>query len=850
MSLTSVHPPSNSAHPALGADKALAELTFGAVYTGTIDEVDPVKQTYTVTVDHLAGPPIPGCQSAVGIFCALLGIRTHLVLTPGTRVKLVYDNPVFILATLPSESPDLASGGDRTLTHSKDTFDVEMPAGENPGNRVGATPGQDFFPGEFEIGNQLGVAIQFLTSVIKMQAGDRAKVECMLLDNLVRIVCDTFQSQSCFGEYTVVNGGGGPTVIAHGTSKTGDSWGLADQAGEKAKVDKRHVEPDAVAETGRNRMSSYFGYLGDFVHMIIADPEKAIGQLAQNRAGKFDCHVNNDGSLVVRSVADISFERVCVIPVPIQRKGTDAKDGNTVEEIEEAVKRGGLDLDRLLKRWDYGATHDRLHLLPYQLREYARYLAQFHAYARMLAQDKDFELQSESTAPTPSYNNGEDDVARANPGKNDYYPTYSAIRILRDGSQVHQDGWGNAIMLCKNGITMSSSRHFDIEAAGDFRVAARNIYFVARRHVEISAAIGGLILKSRTFMRMLCQWGSIHVKSEAPDLSDPNIASLRKTKADQPVPEEDPEPEILDQAIVMECAKGAFGLTAARAVHIESTGAMLRDSEKSDPNNKAGNVIIQASQQDVFVRGARNVWLDAAGVVESARTGLLGLKAKMSLLFHALHSDGGLKVSTPGIVDINKRLTIRKGTVVATQMRLDRLAVSQAIYGPERGPSDITGTVGSHLNHIAKYEDAPDKLKEAEVATDAELKDLTYQTDRGFPRVALSTKPLAWNYLPPRDYLPADEMPWRSITQERLKDDTTLQADYLDWNWAADNRLTGGGKTGDRYPDPWYGATPEWQYFEHTQPLLSEKSSTNPKQLDTAPTETKTGRVMRMLKQK
>lgn len=837
-------------NPALNGERGLIQPEFGGTYPGVICAFDPKKEVYSVRLER-SGETVPGCVYAAGFFSALIGVKVHFRPMLGTRVLLAYGNPAYIVGTAPSDPADKAGGRGRKLVASDVTLDATARnLGADSANN-GSTAAEDLLPGELEIGNQTGVAVQFLTYLLKLQASDRAKIECHLVDDMVRIVSDQFRHYTAFGDFEIANTGGGPTVIWHGASKTHEAWGQVAPEDPKAKkVDKRKVAAEDVAETGRWRFSQYLGYLGDFLHLMLADPEDTIGQLAQQRVGKFDCHVNNDGTLLVRSVAEIVFERVDVIPMPIQQEALDSPDGNTREEIEAAVRDQGLNLDRLLKRWDYGKNNSRMHLLPFQLREYARYLSQFHGFARMLSQDKDWQFESESEATLrqrPSWNNGENDVKAANTGRQDYYLAYSTIRILRDGSQLHLDGYGNAIVMGKAGVHVSSYLDILFEAARDVRIVGKNVFIMGRNNVEIVATVGRLILKARTFLQALCEWGAIHIKSDAPAKRDPQFSSLKKTKADQPAPDEDPDPVYLeDQAIYIEASHGAAVLSAGRQAVLRSTGVGLREGEETNLANIFGSVILQSEKQDVLMKGSRNVLAQARGS-DVADSGVVGIKGR-AVAVQA--GEKGIQMKST-LIDLNQGLTVRGKQTHAFALIAQSAVATSRLAGPKVGPQEAQGNVGPHFGHVGLADGEVLELAEAGELTASEyLKKQQPDSIKIFAGRAPS-----WDFLPTAEYRPDakekpdDRTPWRSLSQERIIDDTTITDQYLDWNWAADNRLASIDQaTGRQHSFPHAGESPQWQYFQHTEPLLHLPSTTAPAELDVVPVSTVAPRIMKIRK--
>jgi hypothetical protein len=824
--IISTNPHVGGVHPALGVDKAAGELQYGTLYTGVVRVANANKASFDVEVDH-PKQTIYDAMWAGGVFSSLLGIKTNYVPPPGSRVIVVYGKPAFIISGAPSEPPDTSGGRSRTLTHET-VPQVEPDTSDPYTNHRGPNQGADFLPGEFEIGNMIGVAIQFLTTLVKLQAGDRAKVECHLTDDMVRIVSGMFKHYSAFGDFDITDQGGGPTVKWHGTSKTHEAWGCRNAGDEKAAVGKNRVAADAVAETGRWRMTQLMGYLGDFIHLIVTDPEDTIGRFAQARAGKFDAHVNNDGSFLLRSVSEISLEKVMRIPVPVEMRPADSPDGNTREEIDNAVKTGGLNLDQLLKRWDYHP--DRIHYLPYVLRHYSRYLSQLHSYARILSQSADFSLSSEADAIEPTWNNGEEDVVRANQGQPAFYESYACIRILRDGSIVNIDAYGNSVLSSRRGMQYSAILDFDIEAARDIRmVAGRNLLATARRNIELNAITGGFKTRARTFIQMLCEWGSIWLKSDAPDPTDPAFEEKR-AKAEDKLHEDDPLPTIMEAAIYLDAERGSALVQAGRKVMLDATGTHLTSAEISDTFSESGAVVLQSRLHDVHNFAGRNAYIYAQGFADFG--GNISFKSMRST---NVVSATGVFVQTPGLFDINQQVTLRAGMLHARGFVGKTITGEQGVYGPKRGPRD--GSVKSHYNHIGYVDDAP--VKEVELGTEEEvLTGLFIRNSKFATHIQFPSGEPSWEYLPKDEYFPdvgqgVGALPWLSLTQERLHEEDS--AGYATWSWAQNALNSKGSRSGRQYRFPWYGQDAEVRYAQNTEPLLSQLSATNPIGLNAPP---------------
>lgn len=802
------------------------------LYPGVISGCDYERKTYTVDLDGPYGRSIGGCVWAVGPICGLIGIKTNHMPLPGTRV-MVWAGPTnYIIATLPSDPPDRVGGKIQSITGQLDFLaTLGLPSA---GTSQAAQPfPSDLLPGELDLGFQTGSSLQLLYHLSRLKAGERAAVECHLLEEMVRVISEEYQHFSALGKLTIANTGGGPSLVWQATSKTHERLGNLDPGDPEAKVSNGRIDADSVAETLRARFVAYMGYLGDFLNLLICDPDDTVaGYLSQANSGKQRIHLGTDGTVLVQSVAEIAFERVVRIPVPVQLKDLKDPTGDTRQDIENAVKQGGARLDDLLKRWEWGKSNERMHLLPYQLREYSRYLSQLHSWARLLAQENDFRLPSEAECDAPSWNNRELDVERANQDvdSSDFFEVYATIRIFRNGAVMLQDGAGSSVLLSDGDVRIAATRDVEIEAGRDIRmVAGRNFFGNVRRNIELNAITGHLATKSRLSWKALCEWGGIWLKSDAADPRDPEFDANSFDLSDQPDPEFDQAPAYPEFGIFLDAPLGSMMLQSGRRLVLESTGSAVRDAEKADAANTEGSVLIRSAAQDVMIKGMRNgLWAVGAEGDDTTEGNLrietsgLTVQARDRVYVDATHS-----------IALGTHLVVRPEQIHATTLTARSLAASSGIFGPPvKGETEPGGKAPpTHFNHIRKLADfnasqSPDMLDAGENERKTNSKKVR-MPGRMF-RQALPT----WNYFKPEEYIPGSSvdaeavMPFRSPSQERLALDTNLHAIYGEWTWSSDNALNSAdARTGDKRPDPWYGATPKWLKSDSAEEMLHVPSS-------------------------
>ena len=314
---------------------AKGQFHEGSLYRGTIVHINPIDQSYSVRTESPA-TTFDNCYYASGVAGALLGFKINTVLAPGTKVMLVPTTPPIIITVLGSDPSDHGNRETRSATGvdnvGRDDLWKSLQQ-EVESTHSTSTHNADTQVGELEIGNQMGVAIQLMTHFAKLSAGDRAKIEVCVLNDMVRIVSDNFKHHSAFGDQEIYNDGR-LNVRFDGTSYPHEAWGRENEGDPLCEVEEKQVKFDSVAETGRWRFSQYLGWLGDFLHLFITEPENMLGNMAQNRAGHSRIWTGSDGTILIQSIADIVLERVIKVQVPIQHKDSKDPQGVRVEDFE------------------------------------------------------------------------------------------------------------------------------------------------------------------------------------------------------------------------------------------------------------------------------------------------------------------------------------------------------------------------------------------------------------------------------------------------------------------------------------------------------------------------------------
>ena len=703
-------------------------LRMGKEYEGVIVNGDNASGVYTVRVGDR---PIEGCYWVAGIACGLLGFKTHMIPTRGTKVTMVYGNPSLITHALPTSPRDDVSGSAREMnqgTGSEGRKGLDAPdhsdfAGANRHD----TPPKDLFEGELDIENHLGVALRMLHTMASLSAGDRAKIEAFVVNDMVRIVSDVFKHVSAFGDMQIYNDGR-LNVRFDGTSYEHEAWSLFGEEEAKADVSEFQIAPEEdLVKTGRWRFSQYIGWLGEFVHQFVTEPSETASSIAEEayRPGKSRIQQMGDGSILMQSVADVSIERVCRVQVPVEVKRWDDPEG--------VVSKAFKSLDKsYLKLWNY--KENTLHHMAYQLREYSRWLSCYHSFARfhqMAASAGEWEVPAE-TLTEHVWTNQEKDVEQSNAGVEVLiWDTYSCIRLMRDGSIVLWDGYGNGITMGKSGVQLSAVDHFEIDAGGDIRLTAgSDIILKARRNIEIVAVCGGLILKAMSWFKGLCEKGVLWLKSDA---DDPDVDDTTTNERGSP-PKDYPDYEKYDYSVLIESSKGRVGLRSERTMCLIAEG---EPDGSGDQTDVTASILLQSRFQDVRVYGQRNALLKSQG----ANQGVAAVECTQGIVL-----DSPKLLSTAYVFDVrfsagdeDAALTFKGGKLNVRQVAAKFVGASDRLAGPERGAQpDGTPPPGCclppHFNHV----DKADAFDEPEFGDGNDLQPRTNYED------SASRNPLAY----------------------------------------------------------------------------------------------------------
>lgn len=688
---------------ATGAHNA-ERLVPGATYTAQV-QARQGDGTYSVTTED-PQQDVQGVRLAVPVLGGLYGLKIRCSLPQYTKVKIAYGTPSFIYAVIPENNTDWLNAQTRSILWGPAMDKEQGVTLDNFSDHA-----EDLLEGEVELNNMFGIALEFLTTLIRMKASDRAVVECHLINDMVRVISAQYRHISGLGEDLIFDHGR-PTMERSWSMYRHEVLGIAKEKEPFAKmngdeVDREDLDARRVLGLGRKRLHEFIGFAGDFIHSFVSDPAKTIVSLgspssAASGAGKSWLHRNSDGSVIIQSTADIRIERTCRIPVAFRYQHHEDPEITKGREYD-ALTKSFLELPKALTP----ADPLDIYQAAYHIRSYSRWLGRYHAFARMLQLDQEYHVPSEAGSPAPDWRNREADREDANGratyqddvtgDKVLYYDAYACFAIHRDGSIVVYDGYGGAVTMSNGNIQISATRHIDLEAAGDIRmVAGGSILMKARRNIELNAVLGGIVMAGYSWLKMICLQGTLWLRSNA--VTDKEEPMPEAAETGMPLPEVAGKVHIAPgnpdnahgAAILIEAAEG-------HAIYRSQMGAVLAvDGSPSDTNDDKFNLTV-STNGDLDLRGKR-----AADLRSSQQTRVAGgtnlLLSSLSLLSDANELLIGRNLDAPDLILRNKLLWCQR-------MYASDLAGGR-ITGPERGPRvpipdpQREVPLKHHINHI------------------------------------------------------------------------------------------------------------------------------------------------------
>ena len=442
--------------------------------------------------------------------------------------------------------------------------------------RVTGTYPSNLVDGESAYVTKTGAGVEFLYNLCRLKGSELAMIEAYILDDLVRILSRNFEHLTSFGDFKIINSGGGLNVLWQGTSNEYEALG-SDAEGEPidgfeiGEKDNLNVDPDDESNflwDAKWRFTKYIGKIGNFIHTYITDPGKNLvseNEANQFKAGRYNFHVNQDGSVVMQSISDIVFEKTVRIPVPVANDRLEVIQAATNEQLNAYEVWTPLEGEELYET-------------SYKLADYTKWLSNYYALAGFYAANV-FNIPSEAESPEPDPYCKDRNFQEQNGGGNYHtqftkmLQAYATIRIFKDGSIVLYDAYGSAVHMTAGHVNISAARSINLTAAANVNITAgRDVIVNAGNNIELSAMFKGILLKARTWLEMLCSKGAVVIES-----------AMTKNQEQQAQDSDDEEylkrlKNANGNGIILTTSHGGSGKTDGAGISLRTNGTLFEDA--------------------------------------------------------------------------------------------------------------------------------------------------------------------------------------------------------------------------------------------------------------------------------
>lgn len=641
------------------------ELTKGAVYAGVVESVDLVTRTIGV---NAGGVVLPNCVYASAALSSFFGMAEAGLPSVGANVLVVYmgNDMSVVISTLTAAVEGQAAFRRHSIAGIPEELHVANEEAFKKEKRTTKSTAytypisMDALPGESERLVGTGPALRLLYNFAQLSASDAAKIEAHIFNDMVRICDNYFVHHMCGGDELVWSAGKN-TKEFHFTGWPHEAEGKLEEHEQLASetVGEYIYEPGKAVEhpysdTGRWRLSEYYGFLGDMIHRWVTTPTEVISNIMDNsfRAGQYRSWIGSDGTLSIQAAGGVQVEVTQHIVIPAILKSWNQPDF----DMEKALS----DLDaELLKVWGSGPDWEDLRVACWQLQYYSRYISTWHALARMRQLEKKeyCKIPTEKDAPKRTATAGEPDKESATPEAATAMKGHAIMSMDPAGSVALISNGTTSVILNQGNIQLACPGNIELKAGGTLFMQARDISIQAVNRFEIVSLFGELIAKARTSLRMLCEAGTLWLKGDAQ--KDKKAVMDGYEGTDVPVEDDNTE-----YAVVLDASEGKTLVHGAEGVVVAASG------EKSKVNLQAtaseGSVNITA-QDGINLWTMKDICLKASNLLcRALNVGFDSMLVKLGA--STLIKEGMLHARM-----IKSEITAAVGTFIGQQMFVSKL---------------------------------------------------------------------------------------------------------------------------------------------------------------------------------
>lgn len=389
----------------------------------------------------------------------------------------------------------------------------------------------DLVEGEAAFANELGVLLGLFQQLAVLKGSELAQIQCIFLDDLVRIVSHNFQHWTAMGEFNIAHDGksllleygathlspeslGQPTIQAFSATPvfTEEGTPTADDSTDFYAMEKNKLK-------SIERLKCFIGRLGDFLHLYVTKPAEDQRELNGEITGKYDTgladiHVGTDGRVSIRSVSSVVVEKTNWIRIPHRVRTPEDPEGDDGDTIEYD-KKDPFEFDNQMKYRDNPTAYFL------QLRDCLSYLQDVYAYKNFDKLEKDFKTSK-------SVDDNEEkleDVSSIDPNTTvnfaDYKLRKSGIYLMDNGGVMIKDAWGSAIVMEGGSIYLQPVKDL-VEQPLRHLVSkvGHSVSIAAKKNIDISSTEDGLRVKTKNQQHFYSSDEGILLQSDADDLSE------------------------------------------------------------------------------------------------------------------------------------------------------------------------------------------------------------------------------------------------------------------------------------------------------------------------------------------
>jgi hypothetical protein len=469
--------------------------------------------TYSIQLAPISNK-LPSLLSGIplsSVTASLLGVKECVLPQPGSLVFCFQTDAYsgLVLGVVPdAENVDKAENmASRTVIGAGDGKVSENNT-QGYGTKVGLSKinfqninrPTDIVDGEYVLGNEFGVLLGLFQQFSVLKASELAQVQAFLLDDLVRIISHNYEHHTCMGSTKVYQDGMTMNTEFGLTHDPKEATGRPNTGGQevdpvikltgKTSVDDTDdfFELKNEKQVAIDRLRGFIGHLGDFLHLIISKP--AEGQLrAQDGVpteiydrGLASVKMGLDGSMALRSMSGLAFEKTNWIRVP-----------HRIKPVEEKVEPTETPAVPAKYTFDSTVTAGNLPFMYFlQLRDYLAFSLEGQAYERFKKSGQ-FEVNDE---PTNEERVGEQ--TKLTPEREaSYYPKSSGMYLMPNGGVVFRDAWGSSIVMEGGNIYIQPAKDLVLQPLRNLvGKVGQNVALAARKDLELSSTDGGFRLKT------------------------------------------------------------------------------------------------------------------------------------------------------------------------------------------------------------------------------------------------------------------------------------------------------------------------------------------------------------------